>query len=191
MSMINQVSQKGQRTIRIVGTAMLGALVIILDYTFKFSGWKIPLPWFPTLRFDFTGIPIALSLLMYGLPSGAATSSIAFLAILLRSSDPISASMKALAEFSTILGMAISTNRANRTGKYLSIASGLIFRVVTMSLLILALPSIAYLPSFVAAVLFLPILGIFNIIAGAISIFGSLTVHEAIKKRIPSLNKTK
>ena len=61
-------------TARLTGTAILAALVLVFDYTLKYSGLKIPFPWFPDLKFDFTGVPIALSLLMYGLPSATTTS---------------------------------------------------------------------------------------------------------------------
>ncbi len=187
MTAASETPQQTQRTIHIVGTAILGALVVVFDYTLKYSGLKIPLPWFPTLKFDFTGIPIVLSLLMYGFPSAAITSGIALLAILLRSGDLVSASMKALAEFATILGMALLINRTSRISRPLAIALGLASRVAIMSLLILALPSLAFLPSLSAAILFLPMLGAFNIIAGTISIIGGLTIYEAIKKRIPHL----
>jgi len=182
-----------RRTTTIMGTAVLGALVLVFDYTLKFSGWKIPFPWFPTLKLDFTGIPIVLSLFMYGLPSGTTTSSIAFLAILLRSGDLIGASMKAIAEFSTVLGMAPFINKTGRIGKPMSIALGLVLRVVAMSLFNLVVLPIfysAYYPTFLAVVLFFPLLGAFNIIAGSISIFGGFLIHEALVKRIPSITRT-
>ena len=179
-----------RRNVTIVGTAVLGALVLVLDYALKFSGLKIPFPWFPALKFDFTGLPIILSLFLYGLHSGATTSSIAFLAILLRSGDLIGASMKAIAEFSTILGMAPFINKSGRIGKSLSIILGLTFRVVAMSLFNLAVLPIfysAYYPTFLAAVLFLPLLAAFNIVAGSISIFGGSLLYEALVRRIPTL----
>ena len=77
---------------------MLAALVVVFDYTLKFSGLKIPFPWLPFLKFDFTGVPITLSLLLYGLSSGATTSILACLAILVRSGDLVGATMKAIAE---------------------------------------------------------------------------------------------
>jgi riboflavin transporter FmnP len=182
-----------QRTTTIAGTAVLGALVLVFDYALKFSGLKIPFPWFPSLKFDFTGIPIVLSLYMYGLYSGATTSSIAFLAILLRSGDLIGASMKAIAEFSTILGMAPFISKSSRIGKSMSIILGLIFRVVAMSLFNSAVLPIfysAYYPTFIAVILFLPLLGAFNIVAGSISIFGGFLIREALVKRIPSIMRT-
>ncbi len=86
---------------------MLAALVVVFDYALKFSGLKIPFPWLPFLKFDFTGVPIALALLLYGLSSGATTSVVASLAILARSGDLVGATMKAIVEFSTVSGIAI------------------------------------------------------------------------------------
>ncbi len=180
-----------RRTTTIIGTAVLGALVLVFDYTLKFSGLKIPFPWFPNLKFDFTGVPIVLSLLMYGLSSGATTSGIAFLAILFRApGDPIGASMKAIAEFFTVLGMAPFINRTGRYVKILTITSGLTLRVVVMSLFNLAVLPIFYskwYSTFLAVVLFLPLLGAFNIIAGSISMFGGLLIHRALVTRISTL----
>ncbi|MGQ9506844.1 MAG: hypothetical protein ACUVTB_03160 [Candidatus Bathycorpusculaceae bacterium] len=69
-------------TTALAGTAILAALVVVFDYTLKYSGLKVPFPWLPILKFDFTGIPIVLSLLLFGLAPGAFTSAIAVLAIL-------------------------------------------------------------------------------------------------------------
>ncbi|MFQ6075304.1 MAG: hypothetical protein ACE5Z5_04095 [Candidatus Bathyarchaeia archaeon] len=178
-----------RRTVTLVGTAVLGALVVVFDYTLKFSGLKIPFPWFPLLKFDFTGIPIVVSALLYGLPSGATTSAIAFLAILFRSGDLIGPSMKALAEFSTVLGMAPFIKRTDRTGKAVSLALGLVLRIVTMSLANLIVLPIFYSKyyTFLAAVLFLPLLGVFNTMQGSISIFGGYLIHEALARRVPSI----
>jgi riboflavin transporter FmnP len=68
----------------LAGTAILGTLVVVFDYSLKYSGFKIPFPWLPYLKFDFTGVPIVLFLLSFGLASGITTSAVALLAILAR-----------------------------------------------------------------------------------------------------------
>ena len=101
--------------------------------------------------------------------------------------------MKAIAEFFTILGMAPFINKTGRLRKPLSITLGLILRVVVMSvfnLIVLPIYYSAYYPTFVAAVFFLPLLGVFNIVAGAISIFGGFLIQEALAKRIPAIMGT-
>jgi len=183
-----------KNTTKVVGTAVLGALVIVFDYTLKFSGLKIPFPWYTQLKFDFSGIPIVLSLILYGLTAGATTSSIAFLGILLRSGNLIGPSMKAIAEFSTIVGMAAFINRANKLGKYISIASGLIVRIVVMNIFNVVMLPLVYptsYPTIVEAFLFIPFLSVFNLIAGSISIFGGLIIHKALIKQIPSLMRNR
>ena len=35
-----------------MGTVLLVALTIVIDYAFKFSGLKILFPWMPTLKFE-------------------------------------------------------------------------------------------------------------------------------------------
>jgi riboflavin transporter FmnP len=169
------VSVEGGKTTVLVGTAVLGALVVVFDYTLKFSGWKIPFPWLPILKFDFTGIPIVLSLLLYGLRSGATTSAVALLAIVLRSGDLVGASMKALAEFSTIFGMALFRNRRSRVGRVLSFALGLTVRVAIMSVF-----NLVVLP---ISITLLPLIGAFNVVAGSISMFGGYLIHEAMVRR--------
>jgi riboflavin transporter FmnP len=179
------------KTARIAGTAVLGALVIILDYSLKFSGLKIPFPWLPTLKFDFTGVPIALSLFLYGLPSAGVTSTVAFLGIVIRSGDLVGASMKALAEFSTVLlpGLlkALFPGRSGRLWKIVSLVSGAIIRVVVMTLASLAVFPLFYGVPLVAVVLQLPFIGVFNLVMGCLSLSLGYLVYEAIVRRVPSL----
>jgi riboflavin transporter FmnP len=180
----------GSRSSRITGTALLAALVIVLDYALKFSGLKIPFPWMPTLKFDFTGIPIALSLLMYGLPSALTTSLVAFVAILARSGDVVGASMKFAAEFSTVLGLALGlrlTGRfALRIRKGSGLVLGIVFRVAAMSLAnMVVLPNFYGIPEVVALGM-LPLIAAFNVAGGAITILLGAFLDEAVKKRFPT-----
>ena len=177
------------RTSRLTGTALLAALVVVLDYTLKFSGLKIPFPWMPTLKFDFTGIPITLSLLMYGLPSALTTSVVAFVAIIARSGDLVGASMKFAAEFSTVLGLALGFKLTGRLAPLLCKASGLsmgiLFRVAVMSLAnIVVLPAFYGVPESVAYGM-LPLIASFNVAQGAITVLLGIFLDEAVKKRFP------
>lgn len=161
---------------------------MVFDYLMKFSGWKIPFP--PPasfLRFDFTGIPIFLSLAIYGLPSGAATSVIAFLAIVVRSGKPVSAAMKALGEFSTVLGAAPFIDRPGLSWKVLSLICSLGVRAAAMSLMnIIVLPMYYQMPLAVVLDL-LPFIALFNGMQGALSFFGGYSLYELLRARIPSL----
>jgi len=171
-------------------TAILGALVVVFDYTLKFSGFKIPFPWLPFLKFDFTGIPIVLSLLLIGPESATATSVIAFLAILVRSGDVVGASMKGTAEFSTILGMYASLawfKKSMRLAKPASFLLGCITRILAMTVMwLIVLPVYTSMP-FDYALLTSPLAAVFNAMQGLISMFGGYLIYEALIRRIPPL----
>ena len=130
---------KGVKTVKLTGTAILAALVIISDYSLKFSGLKIPFPWMPFLKFDFTGVPIVISLLLFGLSSSAITSTIACIGIVLRSGELVGGVMKGIAEFSTVLGMALGLRFmsqfyiGSRSKKVISVALGVLLRILSMS----------------------------------------------------------
>lgn len=176
----------------LAGTAILAALVVVFDYAVKYSGLKVPFPLFPILKFDFTGIPIILSLLLFGLIPGAFTSAIAFFAILARSGDFVGSSMKALAEFLTVLGMFLGLRIATRFKLLFSFSFGIAIRVFVMMLVNLYLiyvglmrfpPSYSEIPS-----LFVMLLtGAFNVIQGTISIVGGYLICKAVKNRNPAL----
>jgi riboflavin transporter FmnP len=178
-------------TSALAATATLSAMVVIFDYALKYSNLKIPFPWFPVLKFDFTGIPIVLSFFLLGLIPGAFTSAVAFVAILARSGDFIGSSMKGLAEFSTIIGVAISLRFFGRFKIASFLPFGIISRVLVMIAANLALIYTGIMPlpkSYVDVPLLVAfLLGVFNALQGAISIAGGYFVFEAIKRRAPPL----
>jgi len=170
--------------------AMLSALVVVLDYAMKFSGFKISFPWLPFLKFDFTGIPIMLSVLMIGLNAGAATSMIAFLAIFARSGKIVEASMKALAEFSTVLGFYLGNKvlkGESKLSKALSYSLGCGTRIIIMFIFTIPVFTLYYNMPLRVAFAISPMVAIFNLIHGFLSMFGGNLLYEAIKRRVPSL----
>jgi riboflavin transporter FmnP len=181
-------------TTTLAGTATLAALVVVFDYTMKYSGLKLPFPWFPFLKFDFTGIPIVLSLLLFGLIPGTFTSIIASVAILARSGQVVSSSMKGLAELSTILGMAVGLKLLNRFRIVGSFTLGITSRALIMILVDLALiyVGVISLPASYAGIPIIVALlvGAFNAVQGVLSILGGYFIYEAVKRRVPSLVKS-
>jgi riboflavin transporter FmnP len=182
------------RTRILTGTTVLGALVVVFDYTLKFSGLKIRFPWLPFLKFDFTGIPIVLSFLLFGLVSGVTTSIIAFLAILVRSGDVISSLMKGLAEFSTVLGMALGLVLLKKTTKFnkpVSFALGISSRaliMICMNLVLIFTGMLTLYGSYAEIPIVVSLLvGAFNAIQGSLSILGGYFIQEALIRRAPSL----
>jgi riboflavin transporter FmnP len=178
-------------TARLTGTAILAALVLVFDYTLKYSGLKIPFPWFPDLKFDFTGVPIVLSLLMYGLPSATTTSLVAGLGIFVRSGNLISGIMKTAAELSTVVGFWLGLYLAGVSGlegfksRVAAYCGGLLCRVAAMSVAnIIVLPNIWGVPLEVAYGL-MPLIAGFNVAQGLISLGFGYFLHEAVKRRLP------
>ncbi len=169
------------QSLSIAGTAVLGALVIIFDLALWSLRIKIPFPLFPRLRFDISGIPVILSLFLYGPLSGAATSIVLFLIVSFR--DPFSAFMKALAEMSTVAGMIPFYGRRSRASAVLSVASGVTLRVGVMVVAnTVLLPAFSIL-SWDAAVSLAPFMAGFNVVAGIISSVGAYAIYQALLKR--------
>jgi riboflavin transporter FmnP len=179
-------------TARLTGTAILAALVIVFDYALKFSGLKIPFPWMPFLKFDFTGVPIVVALLLFGLASAATTSVVASLGIVARSGDLIGGAMKGLAELSTVVGMAAGLHLAERISPSRvirmagALAVGVATRILVMSVWnLLVLPNFYGVP-FNATVGMLPLLALFNAMQGAMTVVLGYTLHEAYVRRVPT-----
>jgi hypothetical protein len=174
-----------RKSVYIAGTSLFGALVFVLDWTFKLTGLKIPFPFLVSLRFDLLGIPILISFFLFGILSGAATSSIAMLSIAFR--NPFSGFMRFLAEFTTILGIYIVfrvKGVTNKRWKFIAIGSGILMRVLIMSVAnVLLLPLFLPTQTFDTVIILLPLIGVFNAIQGAISIFGGFLFYEAIALR--------
>ncbi len=163
---------------------MLAALVVVFDYALKFSGLKIPFPWLPFLKFDFTGVPIALAVLLYGLSSGATTSVVASLAILARSGDLVGATMKAIAEFSTVSGIAIGLRLPSRWRRVVSVVSGVGLRVAVTSMTnLIVLPAYYGMPQDVVVGL-LPMIGVFNAVQGSVTMLLGYLLYEAYVRRV-------
>ena len=180
-----------ERTSRLTGTAILAALVIVFDYTLKFSGLKIPFPWMPFLKFDFTGVPIVIALLLFDLQSSLSVSFIAGLGILARSGDFIGASMKVLAEATTVVGIFLGERfvfpgKERKGIKFIPFVIGLMLRIIVMMIANLIVLPNAYGIPWSVVIGMIPMLGVFNAIQGAISIFLGNFLNEAYKLRIPN-----
>jgi len=179
------------KTLTLAGTAILSALVVVFDYSLKYSGLKITYPWLPRLKFDFTGVPILLSLHLFGFYSSAFTSAIAFLAIFARSGAFIGASMKALAEFSTAVGAALALKAFPKYRRITLPILGILLRCVVMFFATLLVFPLFYSQSFSQVLLISPLVAVFNVIQGSISTFGGLFLYEAVRKRLSPMFQDK
>lgn len=180
------------RTNQITGTAILAVLVIIFDYSLTFSGFKLQFPWMPFPKFDFTGIPIVLSFLLFGLTSAATTSIVACLGIVTRSGDLVGGVMKAIAEFSTVLGMVLGLYLAERLRleesnfKGLERIIGISSRIIIMSICnLIVLPSY-YGMVFDATIGMLPSLVLFNATQGTTTVYIGFVIYELYMRRVQS-----
>ena len=175
-------------TARLTGTAILAALVIVFDYTLKYSGLKIPFPLYPNLKFDFTGIPIVMSLFMYGLTSATTTSVVAALGIIARSGNVVSATMKMFAELATVVGIWVGvrvSNSGDSENNTYAMALGVASRIIIMSIVNLyVLPNVYHVPAS-ATLNLLPVIGFFNFLQGGITIGLGLFLVRAVSKRLP------
>jgi riboflavin transporter FmnP len=182
-----------RRSVFIAGTALLGAVVAVLDVTFKIAGLKIPFPLLTFMKFDALGIPMLLAYFLFGLLSGVISSGIAFLSITLRSGDAFSGFMKCLAEFVTIAGVFIVLKTRKPTSnrwKALAMISGILVRVSVMGIAnVLLLPIFmgGFYKTYTAVLVLVPLISMFNAIQGAVSIFGGFLLYEAVIRRLPSL----
>lgn len=180
-----------RKSVVLAGTALLGAIVAVLDWTFKIAGLKIPFPPLPFLKFDFMGIPMLLAYFLFDFPAGVVTSLIAFLSISFR--DPFSGFMKFLAEFATIVGVYIvlrARKPSNDKLKILAMFSGVVVRVTLMAianLLLLPIFMYAFYETYLEVIVLLPLFSFFNAIQGFISVFGGFLFYEAMIRRLPSL----
>ena len=176
----------------LAGTATLAALTIVLDYAWKYSNLK--LPFFPPLtylKFDFTGIPIVLATLLFGFIPGAVTSLVAAVGILARSGKVLDSSMKGLAEFATILGIAIGLKLLKRFMKVGSSVLGIASRVLVMAIANLTAVYVGIMPldPNVPLIIVTLLIGVFNTIQGALTVYGAFVVYEALRRRAPHLAK--
>jgi riboflavin transporter FmnP len=171
---------------RLTGTAILASLVIVFDYALKFSGLKIPFPWMPFLKFDFTGIPIVIALLLYGLHSATTTSIVASLGIIARSGDLIGGAMKGVAELSMVLGLVAGLKlieRMNFRKIVVAMVIGVVTRILIMSVWnLIVLPNFYGIP-FSVTVGMLPLIGLFNAIQGALTLFLGYFIYESYVRR--------
>ncbi len=143
----------------------------------------------PFLKFDFTGIPIVVSLLLFDVASGATTSLVAALGIIARSGDLIGGAMKGIAEFSTVLGVSGGLYLSKRAclgeglGKGVSLVAGVAVRIIMMSgWNLVVLPRFYGVPLNVVVGM-LGLLAVFNGIQGGMTILLGFLLHEAYARR--------
>ena len=128
-----------------------------------------------------------MSLFLYGFSSSVFTSLVAGVGIVARSGNIVSASMKVFAELSTVTGLYIGQNvmKNKPSSKHVSWVAGLAARVLIMSIVNLyVLPNIYGVP-YQATLGLLPLIGVFNVLQGLITVAFGHYLYIAIKNRLP------
>jgi riboflavin transporter FmnP len=178
-----------RRSVFVAGTALLGAVVAVLDLVVRL---KIPFPPLLYLKLDVLGIPMLLSSFLFGFFSGTITSLVAWLTIATR--DWFSGFMKFAAEFSTMMGVYIVLrvrSPSNAWWKTVAMISGVLVRVLVMAIANIALLPVFYptlYRSYDAVIVLIPLTSLFNAVQGTVSVFGGFLVYEAVVLRLPSLS---
>ncbi|MFB0551092.1 MAG: ECF transporter S component [Nitrososphaeria archaeon] len=191
------------RSSLVAGAALFASLTVVLDIFFKYSAFKVPFPPAPFLKFDLDGLPVILSLLVFG-PWAGAFSSISLLLTIGYRGPPF-AVLKVLAEASTAAGVFIAWLLVKRMsgsrrpgGKALMIAA-LVLGVTTRALVMLW-GNWALLPLFFGSSLeeyyrmalnaALGIIVGFNVVQGGVNVAAAMLVYLGIRKRLPGSIET-
>ncbi len=160
--------------------ATLTALALVLHL------FKLPYPPAPFLKFDGTGIPLAV-LALYSLRASAAALPVVFVGLQLMGADFVGAGMKVIAEASTFLPLVYAYRRLyQRRGlahRLLPVALGMVSRALAMMLcnylvapywLVLTY-GFSFEKAYAATVALLPHVAVFNLVTA--SYVGALSVE--------------
>ncbi len=116
---------------------------------------------------------------------------IALFAIVARSGDWVGGSMKALAELSTVAGMALGLRVVPRFRKGVSFALGILMRCLVMLFANLPVSTMVYQMPFEAALGLSSFIVAFNAVQGSLGMLLGYFVYEGVRRRVPSLMKEK
>lgn len=159
--------------------SLLGALSIISELA-PGPPFDIQFPLYPRVSWDLTGIPMMISLLLYGPTTGLYTTLVGCSVLMLR--NPTGGLFKLIAELATIL-------------PYCILSKGVVFRstlatasrVLIMTLTNYVLLQVFYsIPESVVVGL-LPVLAAFNISQALINIVPSLMITARIRQRASAI----
>ena len=137
--------------------------------------FDIPFPLMPQITWDFTGIPIMLSLFLCG-PLGAIYTCIVGCSIILIRGNRVGWLFKAIAELSTVIGFA-----AFRKNVIIDSLKAVVFRVATMTVVnYYLLPFLHSIPIKVVLGI-LPLIAVFNATQAVINIVPAYLIFLRVK----------
>lgn len=167
----------GTREIAVAST--LGALSAMLEYQPGLP-FDIPFPLYPRITWDFTGIPMMISLFLCGPLCGIYTCLIGCSIIFFRG-NIIGGIFKLLAELATLIGYAVFRRKF-----VIDTLKAILSRVSVMTLVnYYLLPLFYRMPPETAAALLMPIAA-FNLTQALINIVPAYAIYRTINKIYPS-----
>jgi riboflavin transporter FmnP len=165
-------------TKEIAVASVLGALAFLSEVIVG-PPFDIPFPFYQRVTWDVTGIPIMISLLLYGPMTGVYTCLIGCAIIFLRGNVP-GGIFKVVAELSTILAYA-----AVRGHLVTKSAVTTVSRVLVMTVTNYYLLQYFYNMPETVVVGLLPVLAIFNATQALINILPAHVIHRRLPLSIP------
>jgi len=188
----------------------LSTIFSALAVTLTLTNITIPFPFLPYLKFDFSEIPVTMSLYLIGPQYALLTTVIYWMILTIRAGELLGPAMKGAAVTSMILGFWIINSVKSKTANkktiiYTGLALGMIVRIIVMSIfnyavfMYIAPFYLDYAAGLIAAIglpvatktqvlLWTLILtGIYNLLHTLLSTLPSLFIAEASIDRVPSL----
>jgi riboflavin transporter FmnP len=165
------------RTREIAVASVLGALSVLCEIV-PGPPFDIPFPLYPQVTWDITGIPMMISLLLFG-PFSAIYTCLVGCAIIFLRGNISGGVFKVIAELSTVLAYALI-----RQGRIVKTLGASFSRVIVMTITNYYLLQVFYnLPEGVVVGL-LPVLAVFNFSQALINVIPAQIIHKRIKQLI-------
>ncbi|UCE29754.1 MAG: hypothetical protein JSV85_03325 [Candidatus Bathyarchaeota archaeon] len=164
----------------IVAISLLGALAALLE-VIRGPPFDIRFPLYPNISWDFTGIPIMISLMLYGPLSAVYTCLIGCSIIFFRGNVP-GGTLKLIAELATLLGFALL-----RKGVVSKSIAAIISRVGVMTIANYYLLQLFYEMKTPIVVGLLAPIALFNISQALINIVPAYHISVIIYSSVPNL----
>jgi riboflavin transporter FmnP len=159
--------------------SLLGALSIISELT-PGPPFDIKFPLYDQVSWDLTGIPMMISLLLFGLTTGLYTTLVGCSVLMLR--NPTGGTFKLIAELATLFGYSI-LSKSVILRSILATASRVLIMTVANYVLLQAFYRIP--ESYVVSLL--PVLAVFNISQALINIVPSLMIATRIRNWVGTI----
>jgi riboflavin transporter FmnP len=159
---------------------MLGALAFLFEFI-PGPPFDIPFPLYQRVTWDITGIPMMISLLLYG-PFSAVYTCLVGCAIIFLRGNISGGFFKVIAELSTLLAYALIRKGAISKSLVASFS-----RVIVMTITNFYMLQFFYKMPEGVVVSLLPVLAVFNFSQAMINLIPAQIIHKRIRKAIQDI----